>query len=259
MGWSFWHPWALLGLALLLVPLWLHRQRKKPSKIIDMATMQWLPQTKVSPKHWLIQHWLLMLVRMALLVLLVLWLAQPLLSAQAKRMTWRFVHPAAASANLGEGHWLAVGFPPLSDAQPNAADVPISSLLRELVQRTPADQTVRLVLPTHATGVDAALVHLPNRFDIRWVNVAVDASPNHDAVSGTQVQQSSIPQPLAEALWFSDEEAPTQTMQPPKTHQDGLTGERQDATEYWLWWLLAGMLLERVLAWWPGQKRMAAA
>lgn len=259
MAWSFWHPWALLGLALVLVPLWLHRRRKKPSKIIQMATMHWLPQVKVAPKHWLIQDWWLMLLRMLLLALLVLWLAQPLFSVRGQNITWRFVHPAAASGiNMQTGHWLAAGFPPLTQEVPNADDVPLSSLLRELVQRAPSDETVSLVLPTHASGVDAALVSLPKHFDVRWVTVPVAEHASDEVLTHTQVQQADIKQSVMEAVRFTND-VPAPTMQPPPTHQDGLTGERTDVTKHLLWWLLVGMLLERLLAWWTDRSRVRAS
>ncbi|WP_167758748.1 BatA domain-containing protein [Zemynaea arenosa] len=69
---SLW--WWLLPL--VLVPIWLHRQKRARTDAVPLATAQFLPGAQPQVRRvWRWQDWLLLLVRCLLLVVLIAWLA----------------------------------------------------------------------------------------------------------------------------------------------------------------------------------------
>lgn len=69
---SLW--WWLLPV--VLVPLWLHRQKRARTDAVPLATAQFLPGAQPQVRRvWRWQDWLLLIVRCLLLVVLIAWLA----------------------------------------------------------------------------------------------------------------------------------------------------------------------------------------
>ena len=154
-------PSALLALAALLLPLLVHLVRQTEQTRIAFAAMRWLVPRAQPRRRPRFSEWLLLAVRLLLLTLLALWLAQPVLLDRADAHPWLVVHPAidparvppAASADE-QRRWLAPGFPPLEQPPP-ATGTSIGSLLRELDASLPPDAPLRVVVPERFDATDA--------------------------------------------------------------------------------------------------------
>ena len=154
-------PSALLALAALLLPLLVHLVRQTEQTRIPFAAMRWLVPRAQPRRRPRFSEWLLLLVRLLLLALLALWLAQPMLLDRADARPWLVVHPAidvvrvpAAASADEQRHWLAPGFPPLEEPPP-ATPASIGSLLRELDARLPPTAPLRVVVPERFDATDA--------------------------------------------------------------------------------------------------------
>ncbi|MBI2379877.1 MAG: BatA domain-containing protein [Gammaproteobacteria bacterium] len=121
-------PWALLGLAVLAWPLWLHRQRQEEDRRRDFAALRFvLAQSAPRAKpRW--RELVLLALRLTLLSLAVLWLAGP----------WLSVRPA---------YWPA---PPTAHAEAKAAAP--SEPLRVSLRRSGAEGEVYLAAVLKAWG-----------------------------------------------------------------------------------------------------------
>jgi hypothetical protein len=172
-------PAALAALAALLVPLAIHIARRSEERPIEFAALRWLRQ-KPRPKSRLrFDEKLLLASRLLLLTLLVLWLAHPVLFGAAGKATWVVVAPGADVSRAGRvsdeavsdydrAHWLAPGFPALTEARPAGA-VPVASLLRQLDADLPAGTPLVVVVPQVIEGADAERPRLSRRVDWRVV------------------------------------------------------------------------------------------
>jgi hypothetical protein len=75
---SFAAPWALLGLVAAAVPILLHLLARREPPVVDFPALRYLSDTaRVHQRRLTLQHWLLLLARTLLLVLLVLAAAGP--------------------------------------------------------------------------------------------------------------------------------------------------------------------------------------
>src|SRR5262245_49679839 len=75
---SFLHsPWMLAGLAVLLIPPIIHLLNRRRYDVVDWGAMQFLQISEVTRRRLLIEELLLMGLRMALIAVLVLALAEP--------------------------------------------------------------------------------------------------------------------------------------------------------------------------------------
>jgi len=156
-------PAALSALAALLLPLLLHLARRSEQRPTPFAALRWLRQ-KPKPRHRLrFDEWPLLALRVLLLALMALWLAQPVLFGSASDKPWVAVVPgidaaqvrAAIASEQARAHWLAPGFPDLDQAAPAASAVPFASLLRQLDAELPAAVKLSVVVPEQLQGADA--------------------------------------------------------------------------------------------------------
>jgi len=166
-------PLGLVALAALALPLLIHLVRRLELTQTEFAALRWVAE-RVRPRRRLRfeRPWLLLL-RLALLALLALLLARPMLTAPgAPARRWVVVAPgverSTAQAAVGtldaDWHWLAPGFPRLDDAAPAAA-IPISSLLRELDADLPAGSALSVVVPQELAGLDGERPRLAHALD----------------------------------------------------------------------------------------------
>ncbi|WP_454827985.1 BatA domain-containing protein [Pseudoxanthomonas wuyuanensis] len=195
-------PAALAALAALALPLLIHLARRSEQRPTDFAALRWLRQ-KPKPRHRIrFDEWPLLLLRLLLLALLALWLAQPVLYGSADRAHRVAVVPGGDAAALREAGlpadarwlWLAPGFPDFKDAPPPHAQ-PISSLLRQLDAELPADAALTVFVPAEIGGTDAQRPRLSRAVDWR-------------VVAGTMPAQNPVPSPpLALSVRYSDQHA----------------------------------------------------
>lgn len=176
-------PSALVALAALLLPLLVHLVRQTEQTRIAFAAMRWLVARAQPRRRPRFNEWLLLLVRLLLLALLALWLAQPVLFDRADPRPWLVVHPAIDLARLPSAasadeqrHWLAPGFPRLDQPAP-AANASIGSLLRELDASLPPTAPLRVVVPERFDATDAQPPRLGRK--VIWLPIA--GTPSFDA------------------------------------------------------------------------------
>jgi hypothetical protein len=210
-------PSALLALAALLVPLLVHLVRQTEQKRIQFAASRWLVARAQPRRRPRFNEWLLLLLRLLLLALLALWLAQPVLHGRLDLRPWLVVHPSvnlarvpASASHDEQRHWLAPGFPTLDQPPPrNMAS--IGSLLRELDATLPAGVAVRVFVPEQFEATDAQRAVLGR--EVQWVSVSATSSlnPRHRPVSIQAVayvdkaHRTALPYLRAAAkVWSSD-------------------------------------------------------
>ncbi|MDQ3038903.1 MAG: BatA domain-containing protein, partial [Pseudomonadota bacterium] len=168
-------PAGLLALVALVVPVLLHLVRQSEQKRVEFAALRWLTARAQPRRRPRLDEWLLLLLRLLLLALLALWLAQPVWFGQQDARPWLLVHPAIAASrtppawNANEQRrWLAPGFPSLEQPSPNST-ASIGSLLRELDASLPANAAVRVLVPAQFDATDAERPVLRRR--VTWIVV----------------------------------------------------------------------------------------
>ena len=178
-------PAALAALAAILAPLAIHIARRSEERPIEFAALRWLRQ-KPRPKSRLrFDETLLLASRILLLTLLALWLAGPVLFGAAGKAPYVAVAPGADVSRAGQvadeavsdyarAHWLASGFPALTEARPADA-VPVASLLRQLDADLPAGVPLVVVVQQVIDGADAERPRLSRPVDWRIVSGATPA------------------------------------------------------------------------------------
>ena len=197
MSLAFLLPAGLAALAAVLVPLLLHLARRSEQRPTVFAALQWLRQ-KPKPRHRIrFDEWPLLVVRVLLVASVGVLLAKPVLFGAASHAPYVAVAPGidvteAKRVAVGKDarwHWLAPGFPALSDA-PTQTDATSTSLLRELDATLPPDVALTVVVPTQLDNVDAQIPKLSRRVTWRIVERPVPS------VSGTG-ERVRPPTPLA--------------------------------------------------------------
>jgi len=180
-------PAALAALAAVLIPLVIHIARRNEDKPVDFAALRWL-RRKPRPKSRLrFDEKRLLASRLLLLVLLALWLAQPVLFGAEGKAAYVAVAPGADVSQAGQveavpvaeyvrAHWLAPGFPALKEARPDGA-APLASLLRQLDADLPAGAPLVVVVPQVIDGADAERPRLSRRVEWRVVPGAAPVAP----------------------------------------------------------------------------------
>lgn len=154
-------PAGLLALFALALPLLLHLVRQSEQKRVAFAALRWLSVRARPRRRPRLDEWLLLLLRLLLLALLALWLAQPVWFGTPDARPWLLVHPAidpsrapsAASADE-QRRWLAPGFPALEQTPP-PSPASIGSLLREIDATLAADAPMRVLVPAQFDATDA--------------------------------------------------------------------------------------------------------
>lgn len=162
-------PAALAALAALILPLIIHIARKSEQVPTDFAALRWL-RSRPKPRSRLrFDEWPLLLLRLALLALAALWLAQPLLFGAGNDRSYVAVVPGAQVdiKALGDAriHWLAPGFPKIDSTQPTGP-LPVASLIRQLDAELPAKTPLTIITPTVIDGADADRLRLSRK--VTW-------------------------------------------------------------------------------------------
>ena len=157
-------PLGLAALAAVLVPIAIHLLRRAEHRTTPFAALRFLRATGLPRRRLRIAEPALLALRCALVAVVALLLAQPLLERPASRgrhvvvvvppVTADAARARIASTDTTEVRWLAPGFPALERATP-AATHPTASLLRELDASLPAGSRLDVVVPEIVSGLDA--------------------------------------------------------------------------------------------------------
>ncbi|HFT6994153.1 TPA: BatA domain-containing protein [Stenotrophomonas maltophilia] len=180
-------PLGLAALAAWLLPLLIHLARRHPYTPLDFAALRWL-RAQIRPRQRIrFDDWPLLLVRLLLLAALALLLARPALTGPAPLpAAWTVVAPGLdatalrGTAEEGNWHWLAPGFPAIDHAPPvSSASLP--SLLRELDAQLPAGTALTVHVPDPLPGLDGARLQLSR--DVQWHTQPMPVTPPQTAVA----------------------------------------------------------------------------
>jgi len=174
-------PAGLIALLALAIPLLLHLVRQTEQKRIEFAALRWLVARAQPRRRPRFNEWLLLLLRLLLLALLALWLAQPVLSGRPGLRPWVVVDPSIDPTQLAANtpartpkdaqlHWLAPGFPAINTPAPQdraSTSTSISSLLRELDATLPENVALTVIVPEQFDATDAQRARLARK--ITWL------------------------------------------------------------------------------------------
>lgn len=167
-------PAGLAALAALLLPLLIHLTRRSEQRPTMFAAVRWLRALSRSRQRSGLDEWPLLLLRLIVLALLALLLAQPALLAgydrRARVAVAAGLDPAQARAAVSDRSdarwlWLAPGFPAFDAPMPEAASAQ-ASLLRELDATLPPETALTVVVPQHWSGLDGQVPVLSR--PVRW-------------------------------------------------------------------------------------------
>lgn len=185
MGLSLLLPLGLGALAALLIPLLLHLHRRQEQQATPFAALRWIRGPARPRRRIQLEQWPLLLLRVVLLALLALLLAQPQWrGAAAGDGDWVVVAPgvdaAQARAQLAlpqaQWRWLLPEFPTLDDAAHGAAEAQASaSLLRELDSELAPSARLHVIVPGTLHGLDGGEITLSRAVDWRVVAQAPGA------------------------------------------------------------------------------------
>ena len=214
-------PAGLAALAALALPLLVHLSRRQQQRPTVFAALRWL-QARARPRRRLRfdERWLLA-VRLLLVALLALLLAQPALQGLADARPRLLVVPgidqdalaSARGAGQVDARWLAPGFPPLA-AEPPGEATASASLLREFDATLPPNAPLTVLVPERLSGADAQRLRLVREVEWRivpggeWPAAADDSAPvlaiRHDAGHRDGARYLRA----AALAWQDDEAAP---------------------------------------------------
>lgn len=161
-------PLALGALLAVLVPLAIHIARRTETQVIDFAALRWLNPNPKPVRRLRLDERVLLALRIALILAIVLALAEPVLRPSGDGRPVVAVSPAVDASSVpdrGERRvWLAPGFPSLDRPAPKAAD--FASLVRQLDAETPGKTRITIVAPPELNG-DGERLYLSRKFDWR--------------------------------------------------------------------------------------------
>ena len=182
-------PLGLAALAALVLPLLIHLRRRTEEVPVDFAALRWLDLRPKPRRKLRFDELVLLALRLLLVALLALLLAQPaLLGWEDKRpriLVAPGVDPAAARDAAGPGadiRWIAPGFPALDGAGPTEP-AQTASLIREFDSELPPGVPLTVVVPPVLGGVDAAPLRLTRRVEWQIVEGAARTVPPASPVS----------------------------------------------------------------------------
>ncbi|ESQ78397.1 BatA domain-containing protein [Asticcacaulis sp. YBE204] len=173
-------PLGLATLAAVILPLVIHLMRRDEARPVVFAALRWL-QAKPKPRQRIqFSEWLLLLTRLLLLILLALFLAQPVLNQAVDQTPYIAVMPgldpkAAVSDDKARVHWLAVDFPSTETSAPKAP-TDFASLIRQLDADLPKGVKLTVVVPETLQGADAERLTLSRNVEWRVVPGAMPAA-----------------------------------------------------------------------------------
>lgn len=164
-------PVGLAALLALAIPVVIHIARRTESRTIDFAALRWLdPQPKPRRSLMIDERWLLA-VRLLLLSLMALWLAQPVLWGVVDRRPVVAVVPGVSADTLADfvqkdarTIWLAPGFPATGGIT-LSTPANLISLIRQLDADLPTSTPLTVLVPETLTGADAERPRLSRRVD----------------------------------------------------------------------------------------------
>lgn len=166
-------PWALVGLAALTVPLLIHLIRHRTAAVVKVGSVRFLKKTASAvSKRLQLTEWLLLLLRIAILSLLTLLLAEPVWRStphSEPAAGWALINPELYYHTTDpsffslldslhhsglELRWLAAGFPPFAEGDSLVADTEsVWSLLAEADARLPAGAPLCVLTSHRLTAV----------------------------------------------------------------------------------------------------------
>lgn len=172
-------PAALAALAALALPLLVHLARRQQERPTVFAALRWLRAQPRPRRRVRFDEWPLLLVRLLLVALVALLLAQPSLLGVEDARPRLLVVPGVDEAAIREARersgddvdarWLATGFPDLDLPAPVDTSA-TASLLREFDASLPAAAPLTVVVPDTLDGADAARLRLAR--EVGWRIVA---------------------------------------------------------------------------------------
>jgi hypothetical protein len=245
---------ALAALAALAIPLFIHVVRRTEQRPVDFAALRWIRARRRPQRRLAFDERALLALRLLVLALVALLLAQPVWREAPGASPWVVVVPGAdlaAAAALptpepAEWRWLAPGYPPIESPAP--APAAVSSLLRELDARLPASTRLAVVTPPALGAVDGERPSLGRT--VAWHVVAgapppvqVAPSPPRVAIRHAAARQDAVRHlAAAVAAWHPGPGTPPRsdmaaTQAPPGADIDVL------------FWLHPGAVPDEVLAW----------
>ncbi|AVK73186.1 TPA: BatA domain-containing protein [Stenotrophomonas maltophilia] len=188
-------PLGLAALAAGLLPLLIHLARRHPYTPLDFAALRWL-RAQIRPRQRIrFDDWPLLLVRLLLLAALALLLARPVLTGPtAPPAAWTVVAPGLDATTLrgtaedGNWHWLAPGFPAIDQAPPAATDS-LPSLLRELDAQLPVGTALTVHVPDPLPGLDGARLQLSR--DVQWHTQPIPVTAQPSAATSPRLRVHS--------------------------------------------------------------------
>ena len=173
MSFALLAPIGLTALAALALPLLIHLVRRIELRTTVFAALRWISE-RIRPRRRLRfeRPWLLLL-RLALLGLLALLLARPVINEPTiAKPAWVLVAPgadlgaarAAVSIAGADWRWLAPGFPAIETPSASGS-VPTASLLREIDADLPRDAQLAIVVPEQVAGLDGERPRLARTYE----------------------------------------------------------------------------------------------
>ena len=211
MSFGLLFPAALAGLAALLIPLVLHLARRNQLRLVDFSALRWL-RAKPRPRQRLrFDNIPLLLLRLVLLALLVLWLAQPVLRGWYATSTYVAVMQGVTSEQIASQalpersrlHWLLPTFPSI-ETPASTASVPVASLLRQLDAELPVDVPVIVLATAVFDGSDAQRPQLSRAVQWRVVDEVSSVAEN---------QQRSLQAPVLHLVAAPSQQAEARILQ----------------------------------------------
>jgi hypothetical protein len=184
-------PLGLAALAALVVPLLIHLRRRTEEVPVDFAALRWLDPRPRPRRKLRFDELLLLALRLLLIALLALLLAQPALSGWEDKRPRTLVTPgvdAAAAREIAgpdaDVRWIAPGFPALDGAGP-VEPAQTASLIREFDADLLPGVPLTVLVPRVLDGVDAAPLRLTRRVSWRIAEGAAPTTPPAPPASPT--------------------------------------------------------------------------
>jgi hypothetical protein len=243
---------ALAALAALAIPLLIHLVRRPAQQTVDFAALRWIRPRRRPQRQPVLDEKLLLGLRLLVLLLLALFLAEPAWRDAPGAQAWVVVAPGVELASAralplpaeAEWRWLAPGFPPVGAATPGP--VPSSSLLRELDAQLPASASLIVITSALLAGVDGERPSLGRPVDWR---VAAGAPP--DAREAPPAPRVAIRRAATRRDDVRYLDAAVRAWQPrsPTAPDIAATRAPPGSGADVLFWLHPGPVSEDVLAW----------
>lgn len=259
-------PMALAALAALALPLLVHLVRRTEDRPVLFAALRWLRPADQPRQRRRFDEWLLLALRLLLLALLALWLAQPVLHGHRDARPWLLVVPGADASRApelpdAERRWLAPGLPSLDVPMPRD-EASLASLLRDADAAIPPDAPITVLVPERIVRTDAQRPRLSRAVDWivtpgRQTAIAAAPAPWRIAVRHDATHAGALPfLRAAAAAW--EREAKQARHAPPALDIAETTAPVPAQASHAIW-LSATPVPEPLLAWTRGGGQLLLA